>query len=102
MVVFDAGSVLIPPQEQTRLALLAPTLLAAGPALGLVIGAHPDPAGAEKQEQDLGKARAEAVLSFLVLQGIPATETHAEVFESVPAGSPAAPAVTRSVELLIK
>ena len=101
-VVFDAGAVLIPPQEQTRLALLAPTLLAAGPALGLVIGAHPDPAGAEKLEKDLGKARAEAVLSFLVHQGVPATEIHAEVFEPVPPGSPAAPAVPRSVEILIK
>ena len=101
-VVFDAGSALIPPQEQTRLAILAPSLLAAGPALGLVIGAHPDPAGAAKLEQDLGKARAEAVLSFLVQQGVPATEIHAEVFEPVAAGSPSAPAVPRSVEILIK
>jgi len=101
-VVFDTGSARIPSQEQTRLATLAPTLLAAGPALGLVIGAHPDPAGPEKLEKDLGKSRAEAVLSFLVEQGVPAAEIHAAVFDSVPAGSPAAPAVPRSVEILIK
>ena len=102
MIVFDAGSARIPPQEQTRLATLAPTLLAAGPRVGLIIGAHPDPAGPENVENDLGKARADAVLSFLVEQGVPAAEIHAVVFDPVPAGSPAAPASPRSVEILIK
>jgi hypothetical protein len=101
-VVFDVGSARITPQEQTRLAILAPTLLAAGPALGVVIGAHPDPAGVEKLEHDIGKARAEAVLSFLVEQGVPAAEINATVFDPVPVGSPAAPAVPRCVEILIK
>ncbi len=80
VIVFDVGSAQIPAQEQTKLATLAPTLLAAGPALGLVIGAHPDPAGPEKVEKEIGRARADAV----------------------PAGSPSAPASPRSVELLIK
>ncbi len=102
VIVFDAGSSRIPPAEQTKLATLAPTLLAAGPALGLVIGAHPDPAGPEKVEKDIGMARAEAVLSFLVEQGVPAAEIRAVVFDSVPAGSPSAPATPRCVELLIK
>jgi hypothetical protein len=102
VIVFDAGSGRIPPAEQTKLATLAPTLLAAGPALGLVIGAHPDPAGPEKVEKDIGMARAEAVLSFLVEQGVPAAEIRAVVFDSVPAGSPSAPATPRCVELLIK
>lgn len=101
-VVFDAGSARIPPQEQTRLATLAPTLLAAGPRVGLIIGAHPDPAGPENVEKNLGQARADAVLSFLVEQGVPSAEIHAVVFDPVPAGSPAAPASPRSVELLIK
>ncbi|OYW73143.1 MAG: hypothetical protein B7Z37_22685 [Verrucomicrobia bacterium 12-59-8] len=101
-IVFEAGSAHIPPQEQTRLATLAPTLLAAGPTLGLIIGAHPDPAGPESVEKDIGKARADAVLSFLVEQGVPAADIHAEVFDAVPAGSPAAPASPRSVELLLK
>ncbi len=101
-VVFDAGSAHLLPQEQTKLATLAPTLLAAGPALGLVIGAHPDPAVPEKIEKAIGLARAEAVLSFLVEQGVPAADIRAVVFDSVPAGSPAAPAILRCVELLIK
>lgn len=100
-IVFDAGSSRIPPQEQTRLATLAPTLLTAGPALKLVVGAHPDPAGPENVEKEIGKARAEAVMSFLIDQGVPA-EISAVVFDPVPAGSPSAPAMPRSVEILIK
>ncbi|WP_395747073.1 OmpA family protein [Prosthecobacter sp.] len=102
VIVFDPGSARLTPAEQTKLAILAPTLLAAGPALGLVIGAHPDPAAPEKAEKDLGKARADAVMSFLVEQGVTATDIRAIVFDAVPATSPAAPASPRCVELLIK
>ncbi|WP_395751167.1 OmpA family protein [Prosthecobacter sp.] len=102
VINFDAGSAQIPPVEQTKLATLAPTLLAAGPALGLVIGAHPDPAGPDSLEKHIGKARADAVLSFLVEQGVPAADISAVVFDPVPAGSPSAPASPRSVELIIK
>jgi outer membrane protein OmpA-like peptidoglycan-associated protein len=63
VIVFEPGSAQIPPLEQAKLATLASTLLAAGPSLGLVIGAHPDPAGPENAEKDISKARAEAVLS---------------------------------------
>ncbi|MBB5031845.1 OmpA family protein [Prosthecobacter vanneervenii] len=101
-ILFDAGSASLPPQEQTKLALLAPALLAAGPALGLVIGAHPDPGAPLAAEKALGQARAEAVLSFMVQQGVPAADISATVFDSVPAGSPSAPASPRSVELLVK
>jgi hypothetical protein len=102
VIMFDPGSAQIPPQEQLKLSTLASTLLAAGPRLGLVIGAHPDPAGPEKAEKNISKARADAVLSFLVEQGAPTTDIHAVVFDPVPAGSPAAPASPRCVELLIK
>ncbi len=101
-LVFETGSARLPPQEQTKLAILAPTLLAAGPALRLVIGAHPDPAGPEGVEKAIGQARAEAVLSFLIEQGVPAADISAVVFDPVPAGSAAAPAIPRSIELLIK
>ena len=77
-------------------------VFAAGPALGLVIGAHPDPAGPESVERDIGKARADAVMSFLIDQGAPAADVSTVVFDPVPAGSPSAPASPRSVELLIK
>ncbi|MBN8420926.1 MAG: OmpA family protein [Verrucomicrobia bacterium] len=101
-IVFAVGSAQISPEEQTKLATLAPALLSAGQHLGLVIGAHPDPAGSAKVEKDLGKARANAVMSFLVEQGAPTADIQAVVFDAVPAGSPAAPASPRSVELLIK
>ncbi len=102
VIMFDPGSAKIPPQEQIKLSTLASSLLAAGPSLGLVIGAHPDPAGPEKSEKDISKARAGAVLSFLVEQGAPTTDIHAVVFDPMPAGSPAAPAGPRCVEILIK
>lgn len=102
VIVFDPGSAKIPPQEQIKLSTLASSLLAAGPGLGLVIGAHPDPAGPGKAEKDICKARANAVMSFLVEQGAPTTDMQALVFDPVPASSPAAPASPRCVELLIK
>jgi hypothetical protein len=102
VVTFETGSSRLSPEEQTRLAPLAATLLAAGPALRLVIGAHPDPAGPDGVEKDVGKARAGAVMSFLVEQGVPSADISAVVFDPVPVGSPSAPAAPRSVELLIK
>lgn len=101
-IIFEMGSAHITQEEQTKLALLAPTLLAAGPTLRLVIGAHPDPSAPVAAEKALGQARAEAVLSFLVHQGVSASDISATVFDSVPAGSPAAPASPRCVELLVK
>lgn len=102
VITFEAGSSRLSAEEQTHLATLAPALLAAGPALELVIGAHPDPAGPVSVEEAVGKARAGAVLSFLIEQGVPAADISAVVFDPVPAGSPSAPALPRSVELLIK
>jgi outer membrane protein OmpA-like peptidoglycan-associated protein len=101
-VVFETGSARLLPEEQTKLATLAPALLAAGPALGLVIGAHPDPAGPEGVEKELAKARAGAVMSFLVDQGVPSADISAVAFDPVAPGSPSAPASPRSVELIIK
>jgi hypothetical protein len=70
--------------------------------LRLVIGAHPDPAGPANVEKDIGQARSEAVLSFLVEQGVPAADISAMVFDPVPAGPSAARIRPRSVEILIK
>lgn len=100
-ILFEAGSSQIPLTEQTKLAALAPVLLSAGPALGIVIGAHPDPAGPAGVENEIGLSRAQAVMSFLVDQGVPAN-IEVVVFDPVPAASPAAPAMPRSVELLIQ
>lgn len=101
VIAFETGTT-IPPLDQTRLAALASSLLAAGPALGLIIGGHPDPLGDAAKENAMAKSRAESVLSFLIEQGVPATDITAVAFEPVPPGSPAAPAMPRSVEILVK
>lgn len=101
-ISFEEGSSRIPAADQTRLAAVAPSLLAAGPALALVIGGHPDPLGDATREAALARARAEAVLSFLIEQGVPAHDISAVAFEPVSAGSTAAPVQPRSVEILIK
>lgn len=101
-ITFETGATRLSPEEQTKLASLAPVLLTAGPALGLVIGAHPDPAGPAATEKAVGKARSEAVLSFLVEQGVPSADIRAVVFDPVPAGSPLVPSIPRCVEILIK
>lgn len=101
-VTFAVGATRLTPEEQTKLAALSPLLLAAGPSLGLVIGAHPDPAGPMGTEKTVGKARAESVLSFLIEQGVPSADISAVVFDPVPTGSPFAPATPRCVEILIK
>lgn len=103
VLVFENGSSRIPQAEQARLASVAPALLSAGPALALVIAGHPDPDAADAtRESALALARAEAVLSFLIEQGVPATDISAIACDSVPRGSPGAPAEPGSVEILIK
>lgn len=101
-ILFEPGPVRLAPEEQTKLALLTPTLLAAGPSLSLVIGGHPAPDSASAAGQASAKARAAAVLSFLIEQGVPSADISAVAFDAVPPGSPFAPAVPRSVEILVK
>ena len=101
-IIFDEGSSRLSPDGQIRLTSLVPALLSAGPALRLVIGAHPDPAGPEADERAIGKARAQTVLSFLVDQGVPSADISAVVFDPVPAGSSAAPSLPRQVEIMVK
>lgn len=101
-VTFDTGATRLSAEDQVELAALAPVLLSAGPALRLVIGAHPDPAGPAAVEKAVGRARAEAVLSFLVEQGVPSTDISAVVFDPVPADSAFAPPVPRWIEIRIK
>ncbi|MEZ5387093.1 MAG: OmpA family protein [Prosthecobacter sp.] len=101
-ITFDEGSSRLSADGQIRLTSLIPVLLSAGPALRLVIGAYPDPAGPEASEKAIGKARAQAVLSFLIDQGIPSSDISAVVFDPVPAGSSTAPSSPRMVEIMIK
>lgn len=100
--VFTLGSTTIHAEEQTRLASLVPALLSAGPALKLIVGGHPDPAGDLKVEAGLARRRAEQVVSFLIEQGTPAAEIQTLAFDPVPVGTKHAPAQIRSVEIIIQ
>ncbi len=99
---FAPGSASLTAEEQGRLASLVPALLSAGPALKLIVGGHPDPAGDLKVETALARRRAEQVVSFLIEQGTPAAEIQAVAFDPVPLGTKHAPAQIRSVEILIQ
>ena len=87
---------------RTHLTTLIPALLAAGPALRLVVGGHPEPNGDLQLESDLAMQRAEQVSSFLIEQGAPCMEILPMAFDPVPADDPHAPALPRSVEILIQ
>jgi outer membrane protein OmpA-like peptidoglycan-associated protein len=99
---FGVGSSTLNAEEKIRLANLVPALLSAGPALKLIVGGHPDPAGELKIEADLARRRAEEIVSFLIEQGAPATEMLPVAFDPVPVGSKHAPTEIRSVEILIQ
>jgi len=100
--MFGLGSTTLNAEEKARLANLVPALLSAGPALKLIVGGHPDPAGDLKVESGLARRRAEEVVSFLIEQGAPGTEIQAVAFDPVPLGSKHAPAEIRSVEIIIQ
>jgi hypothetical protein len=99
---FPAGSSSLSSAEQARLASIVPALLMAGPALRLVVGGHPDPAGDLQSERSLARRRAEQVVSFLIEQGTPSSDIKAVAFDPVPAGGKHAPAQPSSVEILIQ
>jgi energy-converting hydrogenase Eha subunit C/flagellar motor protein MotB len=89
-------------QEQAKLASLTPLLVTAGPAVKLLIGGHPDPEGNTESERKLALARANEVHSFLVEQGLPASDVQAVAFDPVPAGTQGAPENLHTVEILIR
>jgi len=101
-IPFAPGSSLLSTEMRTHLTALIPSLLAAGPALRLVVGGHPEPNGNLQVEADLARQRAEQVSSFLIEQGAPCTEILPMAFDPVPAGDPYAPAQPSSVEILIQ
>ncbi len=101
-VQFAPSSSLLSAEMRTHLTTLIPALLAAGPALRLVVGGHPEPNGDLQLESDLAMQRAEQVSSFLIEQGAPCMEILPMAFDPVPADDPHAPALPSSVEILIQ
>jgi hypothetical protein len=101
-IPFAPGRSLLSAEMRTHLTTLIPSLLAAGPALRLVVGGHPEPNGNVQVEADLARQRAEQVSSFLIEQGAPCMEILTMAFDPVPAGDPHAPEQPSSVEILIQ
>lgn len=101
-ILFALGSTSLSAEERAHLSGLIPALLAAGPALKLIVGGHPDPGGEMKTETQLAQQRAERVVSFLIEQGAPTSEIRAMAFDPVPVGDKDAPAQFHSVEILIQ
>lgn len=99
---FAPGSATLTAEQQARLAALTPLLLTAGPAARLIIGGHPDPEANVAEGKRLALARAEQVHSFLVEQGLPASDVKTMAFDAVPAGTAGAPAQIDSVEILLR
>ncbi|TDU73141.1 OmpA family protein [Prosthecobacter fusiformis] len=102
LISFEPGSSVLSSGEQARLAAMTPLLLTAGPAVRLVIGGHPSPDDSSARQENLAKTRAEQVYSFLVEQGLPASDVQIVAFDSVPAGTPGAPGQSDSVEILLR
>jgi outer membrane protein OmpA-like peptidoglycan-associated protein len=101
-ITFTPGSSSLSAEQRTQLTSIVPALLAAGPALRLVVGGHPEPGGNARQEAELAMQRAEQVASFLIEQGAPCMEIRPMAFDPVPAGDAHAPEQPRSVEILIQ
>ena len=101
-IQFGAGSTTLSAEEEARLTGIIPALIAAGPALRLVVGGYPEPGGNMKLEAQLARQRADRVVSFLVGQGTPASDIRAMAFDPVPAGDKHAPPQPRCVEILIQ
>lgn len=102
LILFAPNSSLLSAEMRTHLTSLVPALLAAGPALRLIVGGHPEPDGNLQLESNLARQRAEQVSSFLIEQGAPCMEILTMAFDPVPTGDPQAPAHTHSVEILIQ
>lgn len=101
-ISFPPGSSFLSAEQRTQLTSLVPVLLAAGPALRLVVGGHPESGGDSKLEAELALHRAEQVASFLIEQGAPCMEIRPMAFDPVPIGDAHAPELPRSVEILIQ
>lgn len=102
LIHFENNSTALSSEAQAQLAVLTPKLLTAGPVLRLVVGGHVSPDGDAQTARRLAKTRAEAVLSFLVEQGLPTNDVQTIAFDPVPSGTPAAPSQSQSVEILIR
>jgi outer membrane protein OmpA-like peptidoglycan-associated protein len=86
-VTFASGQSTLQPGAREKLARVS-GILAAHPALRLEIEGHTDSVGSDALNETLSQKRADAVLAYLVQQGVPAAATSATGFgESRPVAS---------------
>ncbi len=78
-VTFATGQATLQPGAREKLARVS-GILAAHPSLRLEIEGHTDSVGSDALNQSLSERRAQAVQSYLVQQGVPATSTTAAGF----------------------
>lgn len=78
-VLFDTGKFSLKPDARERLARVAGIVLA-HPSLRLAIEGHTDSVGSDAYNQKLSENRAEAVLEFLLKQGLKAEQLSAAGF----------------------
>jgi hypothetical protein len=101
-IPFAPDSSVLLPEMRSHLTSLLPALLAAGPALRLVVGGHPEPNGNLQLQSALAMQRAKQVRTYLIEQGAPCMQILPVAFDPMPAGDPQAPARPHSVEILIQ
>jgi outer membrane protein OmpA-like peptidoglycan-associated protein len=70
-VTFASGQATLQPGAREKLARVS-GILAAHPALRLEIEGHTDSVGSDALNQTLSQKRADAVLAYLIQQGVPA------------------------------
>jgi|JI10StandDraft_1071094.scaffolds.fasta_scaffold67133_4 hypothetical protein len=104
LIEFPDDTLTIRPEDDAMLSALTADLFAAGPALHLIVGAHPS--SEEPNDEAKAMRRAEFVLNRLVELGIPSDNLHPMVFDALPPGASggAETGVTyaNSVELLLR
>lgn len=103
-ITFAESSMVISPEDTSMLYALTADLFAAGPALHLIIGSHPN--SGSPSDRSMAQSRAEAVHNRLVELGIPAENLHMEVLDDLPIGSTGGAetgfSYANSVELIVR
>jgi outer membrane protein OmpA-like peptidoglycan-associated protein len=98
VVNFELGYATSNATEQPKIIAAASAIMAAGPAVRIVVGGHMDFIGDSKENAVMARRRAEGVLAELVAKGVAPQVLEAAVFEPVADDLDH----SRQVELLIK
>jgi outer membrane protein OmpA-like peptidoglycan-associated protein len=98
VINFELGYATANEAQQPKFVAASSAIIAAGPAVRIVVGGHMDSTGDPKENAVMARRRAEGVLAELVTKGVAAQVLEVAVFEPVPDDLDH----SRQVELLIK